>query len=216
MPASLIEYPSNDACLMYLVRHGATERNLQRPPVMQGRGIDEPLAEIGRRQAERLRDALADRSLAAIYSSPLIRAVETAEAAAAPHGRSVVQIDALTEVAVGDWEGRDWPEIERNDPHRYAAFREDPAANGYPGGESLRDLADRVVPALAQLMDRHVGQEILVAAHSVVNRVYLGQLLGMPLAEGHKIAQLNCAINVIRWRGGAAKPLTVNAVHHLM
>lgn len=216
MPDSLVDLPSADACVMHLLRHGATPPNLVDPPVMQGKGMDEPLAEVGREQAARAAGALSDRPLKAIYASPLRRAMETAGVVAERHGLPVQPVESLVEVEVGRWEGRSWPEIEREEPDAYRAFREDPGANGYPGGETMRELLDRVSLGLEQLMQRHVGDEIAVVAHSVVNRAYLGSLLGLSLAGGRRIPQANCAINVIRYREGRAKLITSNAIAHLM
>ena len=111
----------------------------------------------------------------------------------------------LKEVEVGEWEGRNWADIEKNEPAAYAAFREDPGKHGYPGGETLQDLLDRVTPALEGLMGEHVGEEIVVVAHSVVNRVYCGSLLGISLAKGYFIPQANCCVNVVRFRAGESE-----------
>ena len=87
--ASLIDPPSDDACTMYLLRHGATPPNLVDPPVMQGAGINEPLADLGRDQAARAAELLATRPVKAAYSSPLHRSMETAAIVAERHGLSV-------------------------------------------------------------------------------------------------------------------------------
>ncbi len=213
---SLIEYPSDDTCLLYLVRHGATEPNLMDPPIMQGKGIDSPLAGIGIEQAKRAANALSDRPLKACYCSPLTRAKQTAEIIAKPHSLIPESVKELVEAEVGDWEGKSWPEIMAAEPERYQAFREDPSKNGYPGGENLTDIHGRVTDTLNDLMQKHLGQEILVVAHSVVNRVYLGQLLGLTIAKGYYVQQLNCSINLVRYKAGKAKAVTINAVGHLM
>ncbi len=201
---------------MYLLRHGATPPNLVEPPVMQGDGIDQPLAPIGREQAARAAEWLAHRPIRAIYSSPLQRAMETAGLIAEKHGLAVEPVDAIREVKVGRWEGSNWTEVERNYPEQYRAFREDPGVNGYPGGETLQGLLDRVTPALESLMTRHAGGEFVVTAHSVVNRVYVGSLLGIPFARGYFLPQANCCVNIVRWRDGKAKLVTFNAIGHLM
>jgi len=89
---------------LYLIRHGATEANLARPPRLQGRRHDPPLARLGVRQAEATRDFLAIRPLDHCYCSPLLRAVQTAAIVAAPHGLSPRPLEALTECDVGRWE----------------------------------------------------------------------------------------------------------------
>ena len=183
---------------------------------MQGRGIDAPLAEIGQRQSGLVAAALASRPLRAVYASPLIRARQTAEAIAAPHGLKVVEQPELVEVEVGRWEGLSWPEVQREEPDLYEKFIEDPGKTHYPGGENLDEVAERIVPCFESLMERHVGQEIAIVAHSVVNRIYLGRLIGLTQAQGRQIAQENCSLNLVVWRDGKAKAITINAVGHLM
>jgi broad specificity phosphatase PhoE len=209
------DYATPDSCLMHLVRHGATPPNLIEPPIMQGDGIDEPLAPLGVEQARCVAARLAGVRLAAVYSSPMKRSMETAEAIAAAAGLRVEPIEGLREVRVGVWEGLTWPEVERTDPERFRLYRDDPERHGYPGGETLRQLFERVAPALAELMRRHVGEQIAVVAHSVVNRVYLGEVLGVSLGQGRSIAQANCNVSQVRWQDGKPRVLTLNEVGHL-
>lgn len=216
MPESLIEYPAADVCLLYLLRHGATGPNLLDPPIMQGKGVDSPLAAVGIQQAERAAAALADRPIKALYASPMTRAMQTAEIVGKSHQLTPTPMAPLVEAEVGLWEGKSWEQIRRDDEQRYLAFRKDPSTHGYPGGENLTEVHERVTPCLAQIMQQHIGQEIVVVAHSVVNRVYLGQLLGLSIAGGYRVQQLNCAINVVRWKNDSAKAVTVNGVAHLM
>ncbi|MCO6047716.1 histidine phosphatase family protein [Aeoliella sp. ICT_H6.2] len=204
-----------DDCLIYLVRHGATAHNLLDPPRMQGRHIDEPLTDSGQSQAAQVAAALAGKSLAAIYSSPLKRSMQTAEAIAKHHEMPVTAVEDLAEADVGKWEDRSWVDIEANDNAAYLAFREDPVANGYPGGENLRQVTDRVVAALNQVAANHLGQHIAVSAHSVVNRLYLGELLHVPIAMRRRLPQDNCNLNIIRWRAHKQSVITVNALDHL-
>src|ERR1700758_459933 len=120
--------------ILYLLRHGATEANLARPPWLQGRRVDPPLARLGIRQAEATRDFLAIRPIDCCYCSPLLRAVQTAAIVAAPHSLMPRPLDALTECDVGRWEGLDWQTIRDSDPGSYARFHGNPAESGYPEG----------------------------------------------------------------------------------
>lgn len=205
----------SDHCLIYLVRHGATAHNLLQPPRMQGRHIDEPLTESGLAQAAQVGSALAKKTIAAVYSSPLKRSMQTAEAIARHHDLQVTAVEGLAEADVGKWEDRSWVDIEANDNAAYLAFREDPVANGYPGGENLREVTDRVVAAIDLLAANHLGQHIAVAAHSVVNRLYLGELLHVPVPLRRRVPQDNCNLNIIRWRAGKQSVVTLNALDHL-
>jgi len=207
--------PAPDTCLLYLIRHAATANNEQRPPRLQGRRTDPGLSERGHEQARATAAWLDGARLDAVYSSPLLRARQTAEAIARPHGLSVETVDDLIEVDVGDWEGRPWDEIERTSPEAYRLFMADACINPYLGGESLGTVQARAVPAIGQLMAANTGRVIAAVAHNCVNRTYLAHLLDMPLAKYRSIPQDNCSINLIRHRNGRVKLVTVNAIMHL-
>lgn len=205
-----------DVCLLLLVRHGATANNELNPPRIQGQTSNEGLSPTGRRQAAATGSLLADFPLSAVYASPLVRASETAAAIAEPHGLPVQHVPGLIECHVGDWGGMTWPEIQATQPERYRLFQEDPATYGYAGGENLRDVVDRVRPAIDGIVQANLGRTIVAVAHNVVNRAYLASLLGIPPAEGRNVYQDNCGINLIRFKGsGAAKVLIINSALHL-
>lgn len=207
--------PSNETTVLYLLRHGATAANLARPAVLQGRRRDPPLAPAGVAQAEAARDALACQPLVACYSSPLHRAIETARIVAAPHGLVPEPLESLTECDVGRWEGLDWGTIRTREPDAHARFHADPAAHGYPGGESFADVHVRAAPALDALLRRHAGTAVLVVAHHVVNRVYLAGLLGLPPALARRVTLDNAGVSVVVREGGSTRVTTLNATFHL-
>ena len=124
-------------------------------------------------------------------------------------------IKALAECDVGRWEGRSWPEIQETDPEAYRRFMTEPGVHGYAGGENVTQLMARVAPAFSEIMQQSLGRIVVAVAHNVVNRSYIGHLLDLPAAKARGIPQHNCGINVIRWRGEQAKPLTVNVLSHL-
>ena len=207
--------PAPHTCWCYLIRHGATIHNLARPVRLQGRGTDAELSEIGLQQAQQTGRWLADHPIAAVYASPLLRAKQTAEAVAEPHRLAVNLVDDLVEVDVGQWEGRCWDEIEQNDPEGYRRFMEDAGINPYQGGENLVMVQQRVAPVLDRLMAENLGRSIAVVAHNVVNRAYVARLLEINLRHYRKIPQDNCGVNLLRYRNGEVKLITVNALEHL-
>jgi broad specificity phosphatase PhoE len=200
---------------MYLVRHGATANNLANPPLLQGRGVDLKLSDAGRQQAACAAELLARKRLTAVYSSPLIRARETADIIAKPHGLAVQLVSGIEEIDVGQWEGRSWKEISQTDPEPYRQFIADSAHHGYLGGENMNQVLQRCAPALTELMQQHPGAEIAVIAHNVVNRVYVASLLGVPISSAREISQDNCGVNVIRFRHDELKLLSLNSAFHL-
>ena len=211
----MLPSPAPDTCWLYLIRHGETANNRAKPPRLQGRRTDPALSEDGRRQAERTARFLSSTPLKQVYSSPLLRAQETAQPIAKSHGLEVSTVDELVEVDVGIWEGRDWAEIERYDTEAYRAFMENPAEHPYLGGETIMDVVKRSVPALESLLAENVGSAIAAVAHNVVNRSWLAQLLGLPVAKYRSVPQENCGMNLIRYRKGKIKLVTVNGVFHL-
>lgn len=144
-----------------------------------------------------------------------MRARETAEAIATPHGLGVITVDDLVEVDVGIWEGRSWSEIEESDPEAYRAFMENGAENPYLGGETVADALKRAAPVLERLLAENVGSCVAAVAHNVVNRTWLGQLLGLPASKYRSVPQDNCGVNLIRYRRGEVKVVAINGVFHL-
>ncbi len=201
--------------VLYLIRHGATEANLARPPRIQGRRHDLPLARLGVRQSEATRDFLAIRPIDHCYTSPMLRAVQTAAVLAGPHGLAPISLDGLTECDVGRWEGLDWPTVRSLDADGYRRFHADPAAFGYPGGESFAAVHDRVLPVLEDLLNRHRGESVLVVAHHVVNRTYLAGLLGLAPGQARQVSLDNCGISVVVRDDASTTVATLNAAFHL-
>jgi broad specificity phosphatase PhoE len=155
---------------LYLARHGETDDN--REPIRVQGFTDTPLNETGRQQAAELADRVAPLGIASLWSSDLRRARETAEIVGARIG-IVPQLDPrLREANRGEWEGRRFVDIERDEPDRYAAWRLAGASFRFPGGESLQEQLERVTAALADV--RGSGElPALVVCHGGSIRVAL-------------------------------------------
>ena len=205
----------NNRTTLYLIRHGATASNERIPPVLQGSGIDSPLSPLGRQQAEATGRLLATRRLDAVFSSPMSRAVATAEAIAAPHELAVSTVPELHEIDVGQWEGMDWGTISKQTPDAYRRFMVDSGVHGYLGGESYQDVLDRVWPVFIDLLQHNEGRHIAIVAHTAVNRALLANLLGLEMRRAKDVPQDNCCANVITARAGNAKLKTLNSALHL-
>ena len=204
-----------NTCWCYLLRHGATANNQAKPARLQGRRTDPPLSDEGHEQARQTAQWLAAAPLEAVFASPLLRARQTAEAIARPHGLTVELVDDLVEVDVGDWEGCRWDEIEQMDPEAYRLFEADAGVNPYLGGETLGVVQARAVPAMERLLAANLGRRIAAVAHNCVNRSYLAHLLNVPLAKYRSVPQDNCGVNLLRYRHGKTKLVTVNSIGHL-
>jgi 2,3-bisphosphoglycerate-dependent phosphoglycerate mutase len=147
------------------VRHGETEWNVLTR--VQGQ-LDVPLNDKGRWQAQRLRLAMADESPAAVYSSDLRRACETAQSVASATGVPVRPDSALRERAFGIFEGYTFREIEQRWPDESLRWRQRDPDFGPEGGETLRAFYARCVNAATRLAAAHAGQSIVLVAHGGV------------------------------------------------
>lgn len=150
---------------LVLVRHGETAWN--RATRIQGH-TDIPLSPLGLVQAQRLAEALADEPLAAIYSSDLSRARQTAEAVAAAQGLAISFDAALRERAFGRFEGLSWEEIDRGYPEDAARWRRREPDFAVGGGESLTVFSARCLAAARRAAVAHPGQSIALVAHGGV------------------------------------------------
>ena len=150
---------------VFALRHAQTAWNAEQR--IQGQ-LDLPLDDIGRLQAALLAQALAGEGIAAIYSSDLQRAHDTALALAAATGLSVFTQTALRERAFGRFEGATFAEIEQRWPDDALRWRRREPGFGPGGGEPLSEFYSRSVAAVTQLAARHPGQAIAVVAHGGV------------------------------------------------
>ncbi|MCA8990224.1 MAG: histidine phosphatase family protein, partial [Planctomycetaceae bacterium] len=171
--------------------------------------------EEGIAQVQRARDFLETFPLSACFASPMLRAMQSAEIIAEPHGRSITPVEGLVEVHVGDWESKSWDRIMQEDPQHYEKFMADPAYVPYKNGESYQDVQQRVIPAFEQLAENNRGKMISVVAHNVVNRSYLAHVLGLDLKYAKDIRQNNACVNVLKYSEGKAQVVTLNGIFHL-
>ena len=132
--------------MILLARHGETDFNV--PPQRFMGWTDEPLNDRGREQARALAALVKDRGLVAIWSSQLSRARETAEIVGATVGVTPRVDERFAESHRGRWEGRAWPDIEREEPEAWAAWRRGGADFRFPEGESLAEHQERVLAGL--------------------------------------------------------------------
>ncbi len=197
---------------VYLVRHGQTVWNAENRH--QGR-TDSALSPLGKAQAARLARAIAAVPLAAVYSSPLSRAFDTAQAIADPHRLSVVKVDDLREIGLGIWEGLTEAEITQRFGDVVARRRLDPERVVPDGGESLSQVQARVMRAMQEILGRHRDGTIAVVAHGAVNKMVLLAALGAPVSSYWRLRQDNAAINIVDFRGPHPYVRVVNETAHL-
>ena len=147
---------------LLLLRHGQTELSVERR--YSGRG-NPPLTELGRRQADAAAAYLGGRGgIAAVVSSPLQRAYDTAQAAGKALGLDVVVDDDLIETDFGDWEGLTFTEAADTDPDLHRRWLRDTTVTP-PGGESFDAVHNRVRRARARIITEYGGSTVLVVSH---------------------------------------------------
>jgi len=161
---------------LLLIRHAESTGNRQRR--LQGRA-DFPLTEHGRRQAEELAAALSRPPVTAVSSSPIRRALHTAEAIAGHLGLKVDVRAALQEYDFGELSGLTWPEIRERRPHLIEQLLSDSADfPHYPGEEGREAFRERVCGALWAIADRHAGEQaVAVVTHAGPIAVFLLDVL---------------------------------------
>jgi broad specificity phosphatase PhoE len=158
---------------LYLVRHGRTAGNRVR---YVGWG-DEPLDEVGRRQARALAEQLAAEPIDVVYSSPLSRALDTARPLAAGHDAPLRVRDELKEIHYGAYQ--DILKAERK-----LKLKRNHRTEPMPGGESLRDVFDRVAVVREEVeAERRAGRNVAVVAHFWSLRMLAGQVDGLTFDE---------------------------------
>jgi len=147
--------------VILLARHGETDDN--RPPLRVQGSRDTPLNETGRLQAAELAERVRRENLGELYSSPLSRARATAEVVGAAVGLEPLLDARLVEADRGEWEGRLFADLEREEPAGWAAWQRAGESFRFPGGESLREQMDRVMAALDDV--RRASPPALVVCH---------------------------------------------------
>lgn len=182
------------ATRIHLIRHGQVAGYDQ--PRYNGQ-TDVALTDVGLEQYHRLKDLLSDKPISACYTSDLSRCAIGADIICRQFGIEPVRRSELRELNIGIWEGMTWQEITSRWPEEWHARLADLVNYRVPEGENLLDVHNRVMPVIAEIIERHKGQEILVVGHGGVNRVVLLNAIGAPLAGMFNIEQNYGCHNII-------------------
>jgi broad specificity phosphatase PhoE len=198
---------------LFLVRHGETESN--RLNLALGRD-DVPLNERGLWQAERVAQALAREPLAAVYSSPLRRALDTARAVASPLGLAVEIEERLIEMDVGEADGLTLAEVASRYPGLLEAWAsEEGPTQAMPGGECLVDVQERAWPAVQDLAASHGDEAVAAVTHNFVILSVLIRVLGMELAQFRRLRHSVGAVSVVDFLPARVTLVRLNDTCHL-
>lgn len=198
---------------IYLVRHGATLLSAE-DRFAGDTGAE--LSDEGRWQATRLGERLRDQQITAVYSSPLLRALETARIISATCGGTPILRDALREISHGHWEGLSREEVEKRFGAEYDTWQEDPFTFAPAGGESGVSVLARALPAVREIVASHTGGRVLVVSHKATIRLVLSSLLGFD-ARGYRdrLDQAPACLNVLDFKNTVrARLMLFNDISH--
>ncbi|WP_458243771.1 histidine phosphatase family protein [Streptomyces sp. MAI_2237] len=188
--------------ILLLARHGQTVWHAEN---RYAGTSDVPLTETGYAQAQALGRWAAAHPVDAVWTSPLSRAVVTAEPACRALGLTPNREPDLRECDFGVMEGRTLAQFAQTDPDAAAAFRADPVAHPFPGAEDPAAAAGRGAAALRRIAAAHDGERVLVVAHNTLLRLVLCRLLSIPLGEYRRVFP--------RLRNAAVTELRADADH---
>jgi broad specificity phosphatase PhoE len=200
---------------LIITRHGESEGNFA--GTLQGSRSDTPLGARGTEQARLLAERLASEPLDAAFTSPMIRARQTAKILIAPHAGLRVAVDAdLLEFDWGAWSGKLLDAaLEAEVASVRSRWKRGETNLAPDGGESPEDAARRAARFLDRLR-RDAPRAPLIVAHGRFNRILMAVLLGRPLSRMDEIRQRNASVSVFDWSGtSAAAPLALDDVSHL-
>jgi probable phosphoglycerate mutase len=171
------------------------------------------LNDKGRAQAQALAQRLADQSLAAVYSSPLERAVETAQIIAAPHHLEVHIRDGIGEVHYGEWTGQSLQELAKQDVWRVVQFY--PSGARFPGGETIREMQARAVAELDAIVAAHPAQTVVAVSHADVLKAALAHYTGMHLDLFQRLVVSPASLSVLSFTPMGPRLVCLNDAAHI-
>ena len=197
---------------VYLVRHGQTAWNKEE--IFRGR-TDISLNEVGFRQAELVGEYLKGSNIHVVYSSPLLRARETARRVAEVFNLKVLPLEGINDMSFGKWEGLSLKEVQIHDRDLYRQWRTEPHLVRLPGGETLDEVRMRAMAALEDVIRLNTGQNLVLVSHRVVIKVILCGILGIDNSHFWQIGQDTTAINLIQHKNGKYILSFLNETCHL-
>jgi len=190
---------------LFLVRHGETDWN-RSGQIMGEQPV--PMNQNGEAQVKRLATFLKSRSIHALYSSPVVRALQTAEILASALQVPVTADRGLTEINVGEWEGRYWKHL--TDEFARQQFYTRPEEARPPGGETLSEVQTRAVAAVERARTREGADRLLFVSHADVVRTILAHYLRLDLKTVRQLRIDHASLTALEINGTLADLLFLN------
>lgn len=196
---------------LLLIRHA--QNDWVRTGRLAGWTPDVHLNEEGQRQAEALGERLASAQIQAVYSSPLVRAVETAQAVLKHHPGLELQIeDGVGEVNFGQWTGKRLRQLART--RLWRVVQGYPSGARFPDGESFQEMQSRVVGALDRMAKKHPHSTVAVFSHSDVLKAAIAYYAGIHLDLFQRIVISPASISIIAVHQTGIQIVRLNDTYH--
>ncbi len=203
---------SNRPTLVLLVRHGATPTT---GTELYGRRDGVELSDAGIQQAQNAgqRIAALSKHIAAVYTSPLLRAQQTADHIAKAIGKQVKIHEGLNELDVGKWTGRKLAALYKLKAWR--TVQRYPSGFRFPSGESFSEMQIRFVSAVSEIAERHSGKTVVTVAHADPIRAFIAHAMGTHLDLFQRIVVSPCSVTAVSLGSGGPIVLTTNSTSDL-
>lgn len=196
---------------IFLIRHAVND--WVKTGKLAGWTPEVHLNEDGKQQAAALGARLASHPIKAIYSSPLERTMETAEAVAGHHpGLAVQQFSGIGEVGFGDWQGEEISRLSKR--KMWHVIQYTPSRAYFPNGETIRAAQARAVDALESLLPVHPREVVAVVSHSDIIKLILAHFLGMHLDLFQRIVVSPASLSVLELGHGRPFVALMNDTSH--
>lgn len=193
--------------IIFLIRHG--ENDFVKKGRLAGRLPDVHLNPRGQAQAQSLAIKLSGASVKAVYSSPLERALETAEPVAKALGQTVILRPGLIEMDIGDWQGEKLKGLYRHKLWKLVQWL--PSRMQFPNGESFVTAQQRMVNEIEELAGQHAAKDLILCfSHSDPIKLVVAHYLGMPLDLFQRLAVSPASISVLQIGEGSHRLLALN------
>jgi broad specificity phosphatase PhoE len=181
---------------LWLVRHGQTDWNVEGR--FQGQA-DPPLNAVGRAESRRLAAQLRGRHIDALYSSDLRRARQTAAYLSRAMDKPIRLEPRLREINQGQWEGMLFTDISRQFPEISQVRQRNALDFRPPGGETVREVAARVLQAVDDIGHCHPGSQVIVVSHGVALAVILAVVNHVPWMDVFSLIPPNAGFLAVEW-----------------
>lgn len=196
---------------LVLIRHATND--WVRKGLLAGWTPGVHLNEQGRAQAQALGERLAASQLDAVYSSPLERALETAQAIAAPHGLDIRLHEGIGEVQYGEWNGRSLQELVKKPLWRSVQIY--PSGTRFPSGETIGEMQARVVAALDEIRSAHPRGIVAAVAHADVIKAATAFYIGVPLDLFQRLVISPASVTVVGFGPFGPRLMQMNDIGEL-